>query len=136
MCCRNIPVTEAQKGYDMRKVLIIDDSPFIAKEIAGIIEPKGYEIVGHAKNGETGIEMAEQLDPDIITLDIIMPGIDGIETAKELINRNCRAKIVMLSSLCDYDTLQEIKEIGLEYLVAKPIEGDRLLEVLNKVSEE
>lgn len=120
----------------MKKLLIIDDSPFIAKEIAGIIEDKGYEIVGHAKNGEAGIDMAEKLDPDIITLDIIMPGIDGIETAKELLNRNSRAKIVMLSSLCDYDTVQEVKEIGLNYLVAKPIEPEKLLEVLEKVSNE
>lgn len=120
----------------MIKVLIIDDSPFIAKEISSIIEPKGYEVIGHAKNGETGIEMFENLSPDIVTLDIIMPGIDGIETAQEILKKAPKAKIVMLSSLCDYDTMQEINEIGLKYLVAKPIEPAKLISVLNEISAE
>ncbi len=118
----------------MKKVLIIDDSPFIAKEISGIIEGKGYEIIGHARNGESGIEMLEKLNPDIITLDIIMPGIDGIETAGEILKRKPKMKIVMLSSLCDYDTMQDIKAIGIEHLVAKPIEPDKLLSVLDELS--
>jgi len=117
----------------MKKVLIIDDSPFIAKEIADIIEPKGYEVAGHAKNGEAGIEMAKKLNPDIITLDIIMPGIDGIETAQEILKEQPDMKIVMLSSLCDHDTMEEIKGIGLKYLVAKPIEADKLLDALELV---
>lgn len=120
----------------MKKILIVDDSPFIAKEIAGIVESEGYEIVGHAKNGEIGIKMAEELKPDIITLDIIMPGIDGIETAEELIKRVPKIKIVMLSSLCDSDTLEEIRGIGLKYLVAKPIEADKLLEALHDVQND
>ena len=118
----------------MKKVLIIDDSPFIAKEISDVIEPKGYEIVGHAKNGEDGIKMAESLQPDVVTLDIIMPGIDGIETAKELLNKTPGVKIVMLSSLCDHDTMAEVQELGLKHLVAKPIEPDKLLEALDEVT--
>ncbi len=117
----------------MKKVLIVDDSPFIAKEIAGIIEDNGYEVIGHAKSGEQGIGMAEMLKPDIITMDIIMPGIDGIEAAKEILTSNPNMKIVMLSSLCDYDTMEEVKNIGLKHLVAKPIEADRLLEALKDV---
>lgn len=119
-----------------KRVLIIDDSPFIAKEISTIIENEGYEIVGHAKNGETGISMYEELRPDIVTLDIIMPGIDGIETGQKILEIDPDAHIVMLSSLCDYDTIQEIEEIGLKLLVAKPIDPDKLLEALDKVSEE
>lgn len=118
----------------MKKVLIIDDSPFIAKEISDIIEVKGYEVCAHAKNGETGIAMAQELKPDVITLDIIMPGIDGIETAKEILKLNPEAKIVMLSSLCDHDTMEEVEEIGLKYLVAKPIEGAKLLAALDEIT--
>ncbi|MBR0085480.1 MAG: response regulator, partial [Lachnospiraceae bacterium] len=90
----------------------------------------------HAKNGEDGIKMAEELKPDVITLDIIMPGIDGIETATELLKRNPAAKIVMLSSLCDHDTMAEVQAIGLKHLVAKPIEADKLLSALNEVTSE
>ena len=120
----------------MKKVLIIDDSPFIAREISDVIEPKGYEVIGHAKNGEDGIRMAEELKPDAITLDIIMPGIDGIETATELLKRNPGTRIVMLSSLCDHDTMAEVQALGLKHLVAKPIEADKLLEALDEVLSE
>lgn len=119
----------------MKSVLIIDDSPFIAKEIGDIILEKGYEVAGHAKNGEKGIEMYKELKPDIVTLDIIMPGIDGIETAEELLKIDSQAKIVMLSSLCDDDTMKEIKDLGLELLVAKPIEADKLLAALEQVAK-
>ena len=69
----------------MKKILIIDDSPFIFKEVSATLEGLDYEIVGHAKSGEEGLSMAKELKPDIITLDIVMPGIDGIETAQKLI---------------------------------------------------
>lgn len=119
----------------MKRLLIIDDSPFIAKEISDIVEPEGYEVIGHAKNGERGIEMVDELNPDVITLDIIMPGIDGIETAQEILKNHPDSKIVMLSSLCDHDTIAEIEEIGLKYLVAKPIEPEKLIETLAAVME-
>ncbi len=114
----------------MRRILIVDDSPFIAKEISDIVSDNGYEVVGHAKSGEAGITMAEELKPDIITMDIIMPGIDGIEAAVEILKNNPDQKIVMLSSLCDQDTIEEIQTIGLKHLIAKPIEADQLLGVL------
>ena len=116
----------------MRKILIVDDSPFIAKEIEDIVSDKGYEIIGHAKNGEMGITMAAELKPDLITMDIIMPGIDGIEAAVEILKNNPDQKIVMLSSLCDQDTIEEIQTLGLKHLIAKPIEADQLLGVLDE----
>lgn len=117
----------------MKKILVIDDSPFIAKEIADILKEKDFEVVGHAKNGETGIDMYKELKPDAVTLDIIMPGIDGIETAALLLKADPEARIVMLSSLCDYDTLKEVQDVGLKHLVAKPIEPEKLIEALEDV---
>ena len=116
----------------MRTLLIVDDSPFIAREIKDIVSAHDYEVVGCAKNGEDGITMAKELKPDIITMDIIMPGIDGIEAAVEILKEIPDQKIVMLSSLCDQDTIEEIKTIGLKHLVAKPIEAELLLEILEK----
>ena len=121
----------------MKKVLIVDDSPFIAREIKDIVTGHGYEVVGCAKNGEDGITMAIDLKPDIITMDIIMPGIDGIEAAVEILKEIPDQKIVMLSSLCDQDTIEEIKSIGLKHLIAKPIEAQQLLDTLDmEFSEE
>ncbi len=120
----------------MKKILIIDDSPFIFKEVSATLEGLDYEIVGHAKSGEEGLSMAKELKPDIITLDIVMPGIDGIETAQKLIETDPAIKIVMLSSLCDHDTVSEVEELGLKYLVSKPIEKEVLIETLEKVCNE
>jgi len=120
----------------MKKLLIIDDSPFIFKEVASILEGLDYEIIGHAKNGEDGIKMAQELKPDVITLDIVMPGIDGIETAQKLIELEPSIKIIMLSSLCDYDTVSEVEALGLKYLVSKPVEKQVLIDTLEKVFEE
>ncbi len=131
-CSLSIQITR-ERQIDMKKILVIDDSPFIAKEIEDILREKDYEVIGHARNGESGIDMYKELKPDAVTLDIIMPGIDGIETAGQILKADPEAKIVMLSSLCDYDTLQEIKDIGLKHLVAKPIEADQLIEALEDV---
>ncbi|MBR4725519.1 MAG: response regulator [Lachnospiraceae bacterium] len=120
----------------MKTILIVDDSPFIAREITDIVTDHDYEVAGCAKNGEDGIVMARDLKPDIITMDIIMPGIDGIEAAAEILKDNPDQKIVMLSSLCDQDTFEEIQAIGLKHLVAKPIEAEQLLKILDEEFEE
>jgi len=114
----------------MKKILIIDDSPFITMEIRDIVTDAGYEVAGHARNGEEGIQKYSEYSPDIVTIDIIMPGIDGIETAEEIRKINPDAKIVMLSSMCDEDTKKELEEANLNLVVEKPIEKEKLLEML------
>jgi len=115
---------------DKTTILVVDDSPFAAKQIEDMVEENGYEVAGYAKNGEEGIHMFEELHPDIVIMDIIMPGIDGLETAEILLKKNPNAQILMLSSLCDSGTLEEVKAIGLKYLIPKPWEDDVLLATL------
>lgn len=113
-----------------KTILVIDDSPFASQQIKDIVEEYGYEVIGYAKNGEEGIEKYKELKPQFVILDIIMPGIDGLETAEILLKDHPDAKIMMLSSLCDAGTLQEVKSIGLKYLIPKPLEKDILLATL------
>ncbi len=120
----------------LKTVLVIDDSKFIVNEIESIVTKQGYEVVGHAKSGEEGIKMYEKLKPDIVTLDIIMPGIDGIETAGEIMKLDPKARIVILTSLYDHDTIEEINEVGLKYIIAKPIEVDQICKVLKQIEED
>lgn len=115
---------------ETKTIIVIDDSPFASKQIKDVVEGNGYEVIGYAKNGEEGIELYKELQPDIVILDIIMPGIDGLETAEILMKNNPEVKILMLSSLCDSGTLEEIRGIGLKYLIPKPLEGDVLLATL------
>ena len=114
----------------MIRILVVDDSPFVAAQITELLGKENYEVVGHALNGEEGIKMYEELKPDLVTMDIIMPGIDGIEAAEEILKKDASARIVMLSSLCDSSVLEEIKAKGMHYLIPKPLEQDLLLATL------
>ena len=111
-------------------ILVVDDSPFASKQIKDLVEKADYEVIAYAKNGEEGIQMYEELHPDIVIMDIIMPGMDGIETAGIIVSRDKNARIMMLSSLCDEGTMEEIKAIGLKYLLPKPWEDDVLIATL------
>ena len=111
-------------------IMVVDDSPFALKQIKDMVEENGFEVIGYAKSGEEGIKMYKELNPDLVIMDIIMPGMDGIETAEIILKEDANASIMMLSSLCDSGTLEEIKSIGLKYLLPKPWEDDVLLATL------
>lgn len=113
-----------------KTVLVIDDSPFALQQIREIVEDKGYKVVAYAKNGEEGIEKYKEFKPHFVILDIIMPGIDGMETAELILKENPSAKIMMLSSLCDASTIEEVRELGVRYLIPKPVEAEVLLATL------
>ncbi len=117
------------------KLLVVDDSPFASKQIQDTVEGNEYEVAGYARNGEEGIKLYEEIKPDIVILDIIMPGIDGIETAQILLKKDPSAKIIMLSSLCDSGTLDEIHKLGLKYLIPKPWEDEVLLATLELIQK-
>lgn len=124
---------------DKTTLMVVDDSPFASKQIKDIVEENGYEVIGYAKDGEEGIRMYEELHPDMVILDIIMPGIDGLETAQILQEKDPDVTILMLSSLCDSGTLEEVRSIGVKYLIPKPWEDDVLLatlEILKKQRDE
>lgn len=74
-------------------IMVVDDSPFASKQIKDIVEENGYEVIGYAKDGEEGIRMYEELHPDMVILDIIMPGIDGLETAQILQERTLMSQL-------------------------------------------
>lgn len=113
-----------------KTILVIDDSPFVAKQIREVVEEKGYEVIACAKDGEEGIKTYKEINPHFVILDIIMPGIDGLETAEILLKEDAEAKILMLSSLCDGSTLEEARSIGVKYLIPKPLDADVLLATL------
>lgn len=116
-------------------IMVVDDSPFASKQIKDIVEDNGYEVIGYAKDGEEAIELYKELKPDIVILDIIMPGLNGLETAEILKKQDPAVKTLMLSSLCDAGTMEEVKSIGVKHLIPKPLEADVLLASLELVSK-
>lgn len=116
------------------RVLVVDDSIIVFKMIRKALEPQGIEVVGHAENGKICLEMFEELNPDVITLDMTMPIMDGLETASELFQKNPEAKIILLSSIGDEDLLEKAKEIGIKYFHQKPINAEELISLISTIT--
>ncbi len=113
------------------KVLVIDDSPFIFKAVKRALEPNGFEIIGHGENGKLGLELYQQNKPDIITLDVTMPVMDGLETARALLQIDPSVKIIMLSAMGDDDLMADAKNIGVRSFLSKPFKAEELLDAVN-----
>lgn len=116
-----------------KKLLIVDDSIFVFEEMKYMLADSDFEIAGYAKNGDEALKMYESIQPDIVTLDIIMPGIDGLDTAKLILQKWKDAKIIMISSLAYDETMEQAKSIGVSGFLFKPIGEKELKDVLGQV---
>lgn len=117
------------------RLMIVDDSLFIYEEMKHMLAKTKIDIVGYAKSGEEAIELYENILPDVVTMDIIMPGLDGLETAKQILARWPDAKIIMVSSLAYDETMEDAKRIGAIDFLFKPIEETQIRELLGKVAQ-
>ena len=106
------------------QVLVVDDSRMMELQICKLLENSKYEVVAYCENGEEAIARYEEVQPDIVTMDIIMPGIDGLEAAQVLLEEHPEARIVMVSSLICEETIQDAEAIGTMACLYKP--GQRL----------
>lgn len=115
-----------------KKVMVVDDSKVVALQIRKLLEGTEFELAAYCENGEEAIARYEEVQPDVVTMDIIMPGIDGLETAQILMYEHDEARIVIVSSLgCD-DVIQELYGIGAQAVLFKPLTREGLLGALKK----
>ena len=117
------------------KVLIIDDSIFVRKQISQILSSEGYEIVGQAGDGLEGIEKFKELVPgvDLITLDITMPRMDGVSTLEQILKIDPQANVVMISALGKQDLVKQAIITGAKNYIIKPLDRKKVLERLKSV---
>ncbi len=117
-----------------KKVLIIDDSAFMREFIEEALTDEGWEVVGQAEDGDSGIEMALSLAPDLITLDNVLPDMLGVEIAKILkLEEAISSKIIMISALKQESVIEECKANGVEDYLAKPFSREVLIEKVNRL---
>lgn len=119
-----------------KRVMVVDDSRVVELQMRRLLEGSEFEVAAYCTNGEDAIAQYEEIQPDIITMDIIMPGIDGLEAAQAILEEHPDAKIVMVSSLAYDDTFNEADAIGAKAFVYKPFERESLLDALNKALTE
>ena len=117
----------------MSRVLIVDDAAFMRMMIKDILEKNGFEIVGEASNGLKAVEMYKKEKPDVVTMDITMPDMDGIEAVKAIKAFDSSAKVIMCSAMGQQSMVMDAIKAGARDFIVKPFQSDRVLEAINKV---
>ena len=117
----------------MAKVLIVDDAAFMRMMIKDILEKNGYEVIGEANNGLKAVELYKKERPDVVTMDITMPDMDGIQAVKEIKAMDPSAKIIMCSAMGQQTMVMDAIKAGAKDFIVKPFQSDRVLEAIKKV---
>lgn len=117
----------------MARVLIVDDATFMRMMVKDILEKNGYEVIGEANNGIKAVEIYKTEKPDIVTMDITMPEMDGIEAVKQIKAFDPSAKIVMCSAMGQQSMVMDAIKAGAKDFIVKPFQADRVLEAIKKV---
>jgi len=115
------------------RVLIADDTQFMRANLKIILERNNMQVIGEAENGIKVVKMYEELKPDVVTMDITMPGMDGIEAVRQIRKDHPDAKIVMVTALGQEMFVREAVVAGAKNFIVKPFKEDKIVEILNKV---
>ena len=117
----------------MKKVLVVDDAAFMRASIRMMLERNGFEVVGEAENGLVGINKYKELNPDVVTMDITMPEMGGIEALKAIKQYDPMAKVVMLSAMGQEPMVMDAVVSGAKCFIVKPFKEEIIVQTLNKV---
>ena len=119
-----------------RRIMVVDDSRITKLQIQGLLADTDFEVVAHCENGEEAIARYSEVRPDIVTMDIIMPGIDGLEAAQVIVEEHPQARVVMMTSLTDDGSLNEADTVGARGFLVKPLTREALLEALDEALQD
>ncbi len=112
------------------KVLVVDDSMFVTKQISQILTSEGFDVVATAANGIEGVDKYKELYPnvDLVTMDITMPKMDGVTALEKIIEFDKDARVVMISALGKQDLVKKSLLIGAKNYIVKPLDRKKVLE--------
>lgn len=120
----------------MKKILVVDDSKVIRMVIKRLLTQHGYQIAGEAENGRAAFEKYKDLRPDAVTMDIIMPEVDGIQGLKDILSFDKQTKVIMISAIDQKESLLEAIRQGAADYVVKPFEDDRMVAAMKNIFDE
>lgn len=115
------------------KVLIVDDAAFMRMMIKDILEKNGFQVIAEANNGLKAVELYKKERPDVVTMDITMPDMDGIQAVKAIRAFDPSAKIIMCSAMGQQTMVMDAIRAGARDFIVKPFQPDRVLEAIRKV---
>jgi two-component system chemotaxis response regulator CheY len=115
-----------------KKIMVVDDSRIAQLQLQEILTDTDYQVVACCESGEDALEMYDKVNPDLVTMDIVMPGMDGLEAARLLLKDHPQARVLMISSLAYDDTINEASDIGAKGFVYKPFDREQILASMEK----
>ena len=116
----------------MAKILIVDDAAFMRGSLKSIAENAGHEVVGMAKEGAEALELFREFKPDLVTLDILMKGMDGISTLKAVLREDPKAKVIMVTAIGLQDKQEEADRLGAIGYIRKPFKQTDIVDEIEK----
>ncbi|MCF8564765.1 response regulator [Alicyclobacillus tolerans] len=114
------------------RILVVDDAAFMRMMIKDILVKNGYEVVGEAGDGAQAVEKYQELKPDLVTLDITMPDVDGIEALRKIRSVDPGAKVIMCSAMGQQAMVIDAIQAGAKDFIVKPFQAERVLEAIRK----
>lgn len=117
----------------MAKVLIVDDAAFMRISIKNMLTKNGYEVVGEAENGLIGVEKFKELTPDIVTMDITMPEMSGLDALKAIMKISSQAKVIMVSAMGQEAMVRDAIISGAKGFIVKPFKEDGIISAIRKL---
>ncbi|MER1955583.1 MAG: response regulator [Desemzia incerta] len=118
-----------------KRVLIVDDAAFMRMKLKDILEKNGYSVVAEAENGVDAIEKYKAENPDIVTMDITMPEMDGVDALKGIKAFDPSAKVVMCSAMGQQSMVMDAIRAGAMDFIVKPFDTGRVIQALDKVTQ-
>ncbi|PDO11246.1 MAG: two-component system response regulator [Candidatus Reconcilbacillus cellulovorans] len=114
------------------RILVVDDAAFMRMMIKDILTKNGYQVVGEAQDGYQAIEKYKELRPDLVTMDITMPEMDGITALREIRKIDPSAKVIMCSAMGQQAMVIDAIQAGAKDFIVKPFQADRVIEAVKK----
>lgn len=116
-----------------KRILVIDDAMFMRTMLKGILSRNGYEIAGEASNGIEGVDKFRQLSPDLVTLDITMPEMDGLQCLEKIMKTDPHAKVIMCSAMGQQTMVLDAIKLGAKDFIVKPFLEEKVIESVKNI---
>jgi len=117
----------------MRSILIADDSMFMRQMLKELLPKDQFTVVGEASTGKEALAKYNELNPDLVTMDITMPDMDGITAVRKIIETSPKAKIVMVSAMGQKPMIKEALEAGAKDFIVKPFDREKIISILSNL---
>ena len=117
----------------MKNVLVVDDAAFMRVTIKNMLEKNGFSVIGEAENGKVAVQKYNELKPDIVTMDITMPEMDGLAALKTIMQVNPQAQVVMMTAMGQQGMVKDAVMAGAKGFIVKPFKEETVLSALNKL---